>query len=101
MKCKQCKCKGTFLCSAGFSPWDCSKRFTLHPLADLFIPTPSGLLWEAFSHVAITARRLSILIFASAWYSFIQLTELWQRGMNEIAKASKRPQEGSNPGSPD
>ena len=24
-------------------------------LADLFIPTPSRLLWEAFSHVAITA----------------------------------------------
>ncbi len=30
------------------SPLDCSKRFTLHPLADLFIPTPTRLLWEAF-----------------------------------------------------
>ena len=31
--------KGTFLYSAVSSLWDCSKHFTLHPLADLFIPT--------------------------------------------------------------
>ena len=29
----------------------------LHPLADLLIPTPTQLLWEAFSNGAITARR--------------------------------------------
>ena len=28
------------------------------PPADLFIPTPTRLLWEAFSHSAINARRL-------------------------------------------
>ena len=32
-------------------------------------------------------------------YSFIQLSEMWQRGMNEIANASKRQREYSNPGS--
>ena len=36
-----------------------------------------------------------------ARYSFIQLSELWQCGMNEIAKASKWQQEDSNPGSLD
>ena len=30
---------------------DHSKCFTLHPLADLFIQTPSQLLWKAFSCV--------------------------------------------------
>ena len=35
---------------------------TLHPLADLFIPTPSQLLWEASSHAVITARRLFVQI---------------------------------------
>ena len=34
------------------SHWYCSRRITLHPL---FIPTPSRLLWEAFSNAAITA----------------------------------------------
>ena len=48
------KGKGLFLYSVVSSPRDCSKRFTLHPLADLFISTPSRLLWEAFSHAAIT-----------------------------------------------
>ena len=33
-----------------------------------------------------------------ARYSSIQLSELWQRGMDEIAKVSKRQQEDSNPG---
>ena len=36
-----------FLYSAVSSPWDCSKPFTLHPLADRFIPTPTQHLWEA------------------------------------------------------
>ena len=40
--------KGMFLYSAVSSPLDCSKRFTLHPLADLFIPAPTRLLRAAF-----------------------------------------------------
>ena len=53
-----------------------SKRFTLHPLADQFILTPTQLLWEAFSHAVITARSLcaristtvysQVLIYAAA-----------------------------------
>ena len=52
-----------FLYSAVSSPCDCSNRLTLYPLADLFIPTPSRLLWEAF-----TARRqfvpISIYVYS-------------------------------------
>ena len=32
---------------------------TVHPLADLFIPTLSPLLLEAFSHAAITEQMFS------------------------------------------
>ena len=42
------KGKGMVLYSAVSSPLDRSKRFTLHPLADLFIPTPTRLLLEEF-----------------------------------------------------
>ena len=38
-------------------------------------------------------------LLSAARYSIIQLSELWQRGMNEIAKGSKRQQEDLNPGS--
>ena len=47
------------------SPLDGSKRFNLHLLADLFIPIPHGLLWEAFSHAASTTRRRLDHIFWS------------------------------------
>ena len=47
------------------SLWDCSKRFTLHPLADMYIPTPFRLIWGAFSQTAITARRLVVPISIS------------------------------------
>ena len=40
--------KGMLLRSAVSSPLDRSNRFTLHSLADMFIPTPTRLLWEAF-----------------------------------------------------
>ena len=84
--------KRTLLYSAVSSLWDCSKHFTLHPLADLFIPTPICLLWEAFSHAAITVQRLIVHISALslARYSFIQLGELWQRGMNESLETAAR-----------
>ena len=44
------KDKGMFLytCSTVSSSLDCSKFFRLHPLADLFIPAPTWLLWESF-----------------------------------------------------
>ena len=50
-----------FLYSAVSSPLACSKRFTLHSLADLFIPIPTRL-------ISITAM-----------YSFKELNELWRR----------------------
>ena len=43
--------------------WTIQSGLHFTPLADLFIPTPTQLLWEAFSHTAITARRLFIHIF--------------------------------------
>ena len=33
-----------------------SKRFTLHPPADLFTPTPTRPLWEAFSYAKYCAK---------------------------------------------
>ena len=52
------------------------------PLAYLFIPTPTRLLWEGFSHVAITREDNSITfpLPSIARYSFIQLSELGHRG---------------------
>ena len=49
---------GIFIHGAVSSSLDRSKRFTLHPLSNMFIPASNRLLWEEFSHVAITARRL-------------------------------------------
>ena len=60
------------------------------------------LLWEAFSHAAITARRLFIHISTTVCitrFSFIQLSELWQRGVIKLAKGSKQLQWDLNPGS--
>ena len=42
------KCNGMFLYSAVSSPFDRSKRFTLHALSELFITTPNRLMLEAF-----------------------------------------------------
>ena len=68
--------KGMFSYSAVSSPLDRSERFTLHSLADLFIPTPNPFLWEAFSHAAITGEDYSltfpspsnqVLIYTAEW----------------------------------
>ena len=71
------KCiKGMFSCSTVSSPLDHSKRFTLHPLADLFIPTPTRILWEAFSHSAYVTNTIHSHFFPPlpvARYLFIQL----------------------------
>ena len=75
------------------------KRFPLYPLADLFIPTPIRLLWEAFSQAAITARRQTTHIFlplSFARFLFIHLSELGHRGDNKNAQVSN---DDSIPGS--
>ena len=59
---KMVKC--IFIYSAVSSPLDCRKRFTLHPLADLSIPTATRLLWEKFqpcsNYNSLTFPQLSI-----------------------------------------
>ena len=76
---------------------------TLYPLADMFVPTPSRFLRETYSHAAVTAGNIVVhnyihhcLGFGTHLYS-----KLRQRGVNEIAQASKRQQEDSNQGSLD
>ena len=61
-----------------FSPSDRrSRRSTLHPVADMFLPTPIRLLWEIFMHAVDIVRRLftpisttaysQVLIFRTEW----------------------------------
>ena len=89
--------KNTLLHSTVSSHWDCSKHFTLHPLTDLFIPIidfsgkHSSLLQLLCEDYSFTYTPLSI-----ARYSFLQLSELWQRGVNEIAYSSKQNPNMSN-----
>ena len=77
---------------------------TLHSLAeDLFIPTPTRLLWEAFIHATMNVQRpltriVSPLSFAR--HSFMQLSEPGRRGVNENAQASKWQQLGFEHGLP-
>ena len=52
-----CK-KGRILYSAVSSHFDRSKRITLCHLADLFIPTPTCLLWEVVSHAVYCAKTI-------------------------------------------
>ena len=78
------------LYSAVYSPFDRSKRLTLHPLADLFIPTPTPIPWEAFSHAAITLRLFTQFPPPSITrYLFIRLSELGRCGENENAQTLK------------
>ena len=78
--------QGEFLCSAVSSPWDCSKRFTLHPLANLFIPRPFQLLWEASSHTAITAR---ILLFHISTTTFCIARNCGNVGLSNLPKVRR------------
>ena len=62
------------------------KALTITLLADLFIQRQVQLLWEAFSLAAITARqtiRSHNPSLSLAGYSFIQLSELGQCGVNK------------------
>ena len=86
------------LYSAVSSPLDRSKRFTLYPLADLFIPTPFSAslgsilaMQQLRNDYSLTFPPLSI-----ARYSFIQLSRLRRREVKENAQTSKRYQRDSN-----
>ena len=96
--------KGMFLYSAVSSSLDCSKRFTLHPLA---LWQTSSFRYqldfsEKYSSHAVIRREDYSLTFSSlclARYSFIQLSELGHHRENKNAQTSKRYQKGySNPG---
>ena len=50
--------------------------FKLHPMTDLFIPTPNRLLLKAFSRAVITARRLFANALHIVMSSIIELGEL-------------------------
>ena len=81
--------KGMFLCSAVSSIYDCSKywiHFTLHQTCSFqrhldFSGKNSGSLQLLHEDNLFTYPSV-------ARHSFIQLSELWQRGVNEIAKTS-------------
>ena len=92
--------KGTLLYSMVSTHSDCSKHLTLPPLADLFIPTPSqtslGSIQPYCNYCTKTSFTYPPFV---ARYSFIQLSELWQCGVDRIAKVSKWQQEDSDPGS--
>ena len=66
----------------------------VHSNAISFSGKHSAILQLLHKDYSFTYPPLSV-----ARYSFIQLSELWQRGTNETAKASKWQQEDSNPGS--
>ena len=70
------------LYSAVYSHKECSKRFTLFSLANLFNQTPFRLLWEVPSHVVINTRRLFVHkyppLLTIGRYPFIQLSDLEQ-----------------------
>ena len=77
-----------FLYSTVVHPQDCSKRLTVYSPVDVFNLTPSWLLWEAPSHAGNNAWRLFIHKYpplAIARYSFIQLSELEQCRMKNLA----------------
>ena len=87
-----------YIYSAVSTLLDRSKHFTLHPLAYLFIPAPTRLLWEALSQLFCEYYSLTLPPLLFARYSFIQLSELGHRGENKNDQSSKRKQMGLEPG---
>ena len=75
--------------------------YTSPPLADLFISTSLGSIEPRFNYCVKTIRSHLSITVCIARYSFIQLSELWQRGVIKLAKGSKRPQWDLKPGSLD
>ena len=74
------------------SQLDHTQRFTLHSLADLFIPAPTWLLWEAFSQAVNTREDYSFIFppLSIARYSFMQLSGLGRHEPSENAQILKR-----------
>ena len=64
-----------------------SKYFTLLPLADLFILTPTQLLCEEFSRVEITAQILHSLISIITVYSQVVFCRVVWTGERELGSS--------------
>ena len=79
------------------------KAIYTSPPTDLFIQVPNSISLGSIqpSYNYSTKTICSHIHLSVARYSFVELSELWQHGMNEIAKALKWQQEDSNPGSLD
>ena len=62
--------------------------FILHHLLDLFIPAPTRLLWEGFSHAAITAQRLDAALYKNTPLPFYasDVKELEDTGTGETTQ---------------
>ena len=58
------------------NPPDHSKRFTLHPLADLFIPRSTWFLWKEFNHTAFTAHKNIFRALSGTYLYTAQLSEM-------------------------
>ena len=58
------------------SPLYCSKCFTLHPLAHLFMPTPSRLLWESIIHATFIERRSFVRIVTTPYSQVLIYTRM-------------------------
>ena len=89
------------LYSAVSSPLDRSKHFTIHPLADLFILTPTTKTIHSHFHRCQFVTWSIAHLLSVTRYSFIQLSELGSlghHGENENALASKQQQRGFEPG---
>ena len=89
--------------SAVSSPWDCSKRFTIHPWQTCSFQHHFDFSGKHPATLQLLREDIRSDFHLCMWpgraYSFIQLSELLQRGMNEFAKTSRRQREYSNPGS--
>ena len=72
-----------FLYSAVSNLQDCLRGFTLYSLAHLIDRTPSQILWEASSHIAVNRRRLFVR-------KYLLVSELEQCTVNELAQGSAR-----------
>ena len=80
--------KGTLLYTMVSTPWDCSKCFTVYSWQTCsfqhqldFSGNYSATLQLLQEDYSFTSASLPV-----ARCSFIQLSELWQRGVNKIAK---------------
>ena len=90
-----------FIYNAVSSPWDCSKRFTIRPWQTRSFQRHLDFSGKHSATMQLLREDYSFKYppMSAAKYSGIQLSDLWQCGVNEIAKVSKRKQEDSNPGS--